>query len=105
MDEIMERRGFVKLLAGGGLAGTALLSACLAEASLDGTLSPRTVEALLAFTDQTPDEEEMEELTSSIESHLENIRKVRAWSVPQAVEPSLKFRAGFASAVPPTGSG
>lgn len=93
MDGKLERRSFVKLLAGSGVAGTALLQACLAEAAEEGALAPETVEALLAFTGQTPPED-MDELVSSLEGHLENIRVVRDWSVPRELEPALKFRAG-----------
>lgn len=109
MDDRMERRGFVKLLAGAGIAGTALLEACVAEASEDGTLTPETIEALLAYTDQErPGEEDMEALVDSLEGHVRNIRKVRAWSVDRTLEPSLKFRAGPASwprASTPTSTG
>lgn len=92
-DGGIERRGFVKLLAGAGLAGTALLEACVAARSEPGSLDPETLQALLSFTDQEPPAgEAMEELETSLERHVENIRVVRAYPVEQATEPSLKFR-------------
>lgn len=94
MDDAIERRDFVRILAGAGVAGTAFLNGCMAQPGADGSVSPQMIQALLSLTGQSPPgEEELEAMANSLERHFENIRTVRAYPIPQTVEPSLKFRA------------
>jgi hypothetical protein len=89
MDSV-ERREFLWTLLAAGVAGEALSAE--ARAGQTPSLPPETLKALATLTDQAPTAEEMEAIRTALERQLENIRKVRAFQIPQAVEPSLKFR-------------
>ena len=92
MESKVERRGFIKALVSGATVAVGLSPATPSAEGQVIAVSADAVRVLASLTGQNPSDEEAETIRRALERQFENIQKVRAYTVPQRTEPSLKFR-------------